>query len=96
VQGRKAYQLSYIFPARKRAQEEDQQMTTNQNGIDVPALQQFVQDVASDVSKRAARFNVKTKWQHQTRSVLDTSRQIRGTDAAILADHSHIRQALHH
>ncbi|AJW93682.1 OsmC family protein (plasmid) [Burkholderia gladioli pv. gladioli] len=48
-------------------------MSTHPNGIDVPALQQFVQEVASDVSKRNARFNVNTKWEHQTRSVATVS-----------------------
>ncbi|AXF12576.1 osmotically inducible protein C (plasmid) [Paraburkholderia graminis] len=48
-------------------------MSTHPNGIDVPALQQFVQEVAGDVSKRNARFNVNTKWEHQTRSVATVS-----------------------
>jgi uncharacterized OsmC-like protein len=44
------------------------------NGINVPALQGFVQSIKQDESKRHARFNVKTKWQHQTRSVATVSR----------------------
>src|SRR5690348_14758804 len=48
-------------------------MTTHPNGIDVPALQQFAQAVATDHTKRNARFNVKTKWEHQTRSVATVS-----------------------
>ncbi|MBJ9922198.1 OsmC family protein [Burkholderia cenocepacia] len=48
-------------------------MTTHPNGIDVPALRQFAQEVATDPTKRNARFNVKTKWEHQTRSVATVS-----------------------
>lgn len=44
-------------------------MTNKPNGIDVAALQQFAKGVAEDASKRNARFNVKTKWDGQTRSV---------------------------
>ncbi|CAI8724751.1 OsmC family protein [Pseudomonas sp. PDM03] len=44
------------------------------NGINVPALQDFAQSIKQDESKRHARFNVKTKWQHQTRSVATVSR----------------------
>jgi uncharacterized OsmC-like protein len=44
------------------------------NGINVPALQVFAQGIKQDESKRHARFNVKTKWQHQTRSVATVSR----------------------
>lgn len=44
-------------------------MTDKPNGIDVAALQQFAKGVAEDASKRNARFNVKTKWDGQTRSV---------------------------
>ncbi|RWN94726.1 OsmC family protein [Mesorhizobium sp.] len=43
------------------------------NGIDVAALQQFAMGVAEDPSKRSARFNVKTKWAGQTRSVATVS-----------------------
>ncbi|WP_031254923.1 OsmC family protein [Mesorhizobium sp. L48C026A00] len=43
------------------------------NGIDVAALQQFAMGVAEDSSKRSARFNVKTKWAGQTRSVATVS-----------------------
>lgn len=48
-------------------------MTNKPNGIDVAALQQFAQGVAEDASKRNARFNVKTKWEQQTRSVATVS-----------------------
>lgn len=48
-------------------------MNIKPNGIDVVALQQFAKDVAEDTSKRSARFNVKTKWEHQTRSVATVS-----------------------
>lgn len=48
-------------------------MNNNPNGIDVAALQQFAKGVAEDASKRNARFNVKTKWEHQTRSVATVS-----------------------
>lgn len=48
-------------------------MTNKPNGIDVAALQQFAKGVADDASKRSARFNVKTKWEHQTRSVATVS-----------------------
>jgi hypothetical protein len=48
-------------------------MTINRNGINVPALHQFVQAVAGDASKGNARFNVKTRWEHQTRSVATVS-----------------------
>ncbi|RWN51965.1 OsmC family protein [Mesorhizobium sp.] len=48
-------------------------MTDNPNGIDVTALQQFAMGVAEDPSKRSARFNVKTKWAGQTRSVATVS-----------------------
>lgn len=44
------------------------------NGIDVAALQGFAHGVAQDESKRHARFNVKTKWEHQTRSVATVTR----------------------
>lgn len=48
-------------------------MTDKPNGIDVAALQQFAKGVADDPSKRNARFNVKTKWAGQTRSVATVS-----------------------
>ncbi|MDR7008931.1 OsmC family protein [Paraburkholderia strydomiana] len=48
-------------------------MTINPNGINVPALHQFAQAVAGDASKGNARFNVKTRWEHQTRSVATVS-----------------------
>lgn len=48
-------------------------MTNVVNGIDVGALQQFSQQVANDPSKGNVRFNVKTQWQHQTRTVATVS-----------------------
>lgn len=48
-------------------------MTNMLNGINVDALQQFAQGVAQNLSTGEARFNVKTKWQHQTRSVATVS-----------------------
>ena len=48
-------------------------MTDKPNGIDVVALQQFAKGVAEDSSKRSAKFNVKTKWAGQTRSVATVS-----------------------
>jgi len=44
------------------------------NGINVEALQQFAQSVIDHPTKGTARFNVKTKWEHQTRSVATVSR----------------------
>lgn len=49
-------------------------MSNNLNGINVEALQQFAQHVVDNPSKGTARFNVKTKWEHQTRSVATVSR----------------------
>lgn len=48
-------------------------MTNKLNDIDVAALQQFATGVAEDPSKRSAKFNVKTKWAGQTRSVATVS-----------------------
>lgn len=48
-------------------------MTNKPNGIDVAALQQFAKGVAEDATKRSARFNVKTKWAGQTRSIATVS-----------------------
>lgn len=48
-------------------------MINKPNGIDVAALQQFAKGVAEDESQRSAKFNVKTKWAHQTRSVATVS-----------------------
>lgn len=48
-------------------------MTDKPNGIDVVALQQFARGVAQDPARRNARFNVKTKWAGQTRSVATVS-----------------------
>ncbi|MBC3197477.1 OsmC family protein [Pseudomonas poae] len=49
-------------------------MTTNLNGIDVAALQQFAQGVAEDAGKRHASFNVTTQWKGQTRTLAKVSR----------------------
>lgn len=38
------------------------------NDINVPALKEFAAGVASDPTKRSARFNVKTNWKGQARS----------------------------
>lgn len=48
-------------------------MSSTLNGINVPALQQFARNVADNPAKGTARFNVKTKWEHQTRSVATVS-----------------------
>lgn len=48
-------------------------MSNNLNGIDVAALEQFAQEVAANPSKGETRFNVKTKWEHQTRTVATVS-----------------------
>ena len=50
-------------------------MSNKLNGINVAALQEFAQGVAEakDAAKRSARFNVKTQWEHQTRSVATVS-----------------------
>lgn len=50
-------------------------MSNKLNGIDVAALQEFAQGVAEakNAAKRSARFNVKTQWEHQTRSVATVS-----------------------
>lgn len=39
------------------------------NGINVDDLRQFVQKVADDTTQGNVRYHVKTKWQHQTRSI---------------------------
>lgn len=49
-------------------------MSSNLNGIDINALQNFARDVAADATKRHASFNVKTEWKGQTRSVAKVSR----------------------
>lgn len=46
---------------------------TMPNEINVPALKEFAAGVAQDPAKRSARFNVKTNWQGQTRSVATVS-----------------------
>lgn len=66
-------------------------MSTNLNGIDVVALEQFIQDVTTDPAKGAISFNVKTQWQQQTRTVAKVSRySLGGTtyprDFEIVAD----------
>lgn len=51
-------------------------MSNKLNGIDIGALQTLAQGVAeaTDAAKRSARFNVKTKWEDQTRTVATVSR----------------------
>lgn len=49
-------------------------MSDKPNGIDVVALQQFAKGVAEDEGQRHASFNVKTRWDGQTRSVAKVSR----------------------
>jgi len=49
-------------------------MTQLINGIDVTALKDFAQSIVEDPSRRFARFNVITRWEHQTRSVATVSR----------------------
>lgn len=46
------------------------------NGIDLTALQGIAQNVAEadNAAKRSAKFNVKTKWENQTRTVATISR----------------------
>lgn len=55
-------------------------MNNKLNGIDVTALQTFAQGVANakDALTRSARFNVKTKWEHQARSVATVSQYTLG------------------
>jgi uncharacterized OsmC-like protein len=48
-------------------------MNNRPNGIDLAALQTFAKGVAENASKRGARFNVRTKWEQQTRSVATVS-----------------------
>lgn len=48
-------------------------MTNILNGINVGALQKFAQGVAENPATGEARFNVKTKWVHQTRSLATVS-----------------------
>ncbi|HEL3259900.1 MULTISPECIES: OsmC family protein [Lysobacteraceae] len=51
-------------------------MNNHLNGIDVASLQAFAQEVAETTNpeKRTARFNVKTKWENQTRTVATVQR----------------------
>lgn len=51
-------------------------MSNTLNGIDLVALQGIAQNVAGaeNASKRSAKFNVKTKWENQTRTVATVSR----------------------
>lgn len=44
-------------------------MTNHLNGIDVNALQNFSKSVVATPSAGEVRFNVKTNWKHQTRTV---------------------------
>lgn len=55
-------------------------MNENPNGIDVAALQGFAHGIAQAThdEQRLARFNVKTSWQGQTRSVATVSRYTLG------------------
>jgi len=48
-------------------------MSNTINGINVGALQQFVQTVTDTPAKGNVRYNVKTKWQRQTRSIATVS-----------------------
>lgn len=48
-------------------------MTNILNGINVDALQGFAHNVAKNPALGDVRFNVKTKWEHQTRSVATVS-----------------------
>lgn len=48
-------------------------MTNHLNGIDVSALQSFSKTVAMSPSAGDVRFNVKTNWQNQTRTVATIS-----------------------
>lgn len=48
-------------------------MSNTVNGIDVSELQAFAQQVGSNPAKASVRFNVKTRWEHQTRSVATVS-----------------------
>jgi len=48
-------------------------MSKTVNGINVGELQQFVQTVANDPAQGNVRYNVKTKWEHQTRSIATVS-----------------------
>lgn len=50
-------------------------MSNNLNGIDLNALQGIAQSVseAENASQRSAKFNVKTQWQGQTRTVATVS-----------------------
>src|SRR5262245_45604754 len=42
--------------------------TDHLNGIDLPALGEFVEQVKGDAGKGAVRFKVLTKWSGQTRT----------------------------
>lgn len=48
-------------------------MSNTINGIDVGELRRFAQQVAEDPAKGKVRFCVKTRWEHQTRSVATVS-----------------------
>lgn len=75
--------LPQVFHAPNAHFERTNQMINNLNGIDVAALQMFAQEVAAttEPAKRSARFNVKTKWENQTRTVATVSRYaIRGEE----------------
>lgn len=55
-------------------------MTNLPNGIDVGALENFVQNVEKNPSSRNAKFSVKTRWEGQTRSVAAVSQFMLGTE----------------
>lgn len=48
-------------------------MNNTVNGINVGDLRQFVQKVADDTAQGKVHYNVKTRWQRQTRSVATVS-----------------------
>ncbi|WP_185754595.1 hypothetical protein [Rhodanobacter sp. OR444] len=52
-------------------------MSNTLNGIDLTALQQFAESVAHSPAKGDARFNVKTKWQHQARTAVFVNEVVR-------------------
>jgi uncharacterized OsmC-like protein len=63
----------FVESGRVSASNKEDEMINKPNGIDVDALQVFAKGVAGEPSKRSARFNVKTKWEGQTRSVATVS-----------------------
>lgn len=64
------------------------------NGIDVPALNAFVDRVKTDPDQRAVTFRVKTEWKGQTKTITPISDYTLGDrrysrDFQIHADESH-------